>query len=180
MSQFVAANAFPDAEAGSEAIQAMDVAVLSGPYYASVEEVLRRHRHMFDLVYIHRVSNCSKYMALVRHYVPKARIVYSVADLHHLRLERQAAVERRPELMELSRRVRFTEFVAARLADIVLTHSTKEAELLQAAVPGVNVHVLALVRANKSKNTANSPSAPGWRSLVDMNMRRTWMRRAGS
>jgi glycosyltransferase involved in cell wall biosynthesis len=44
--------------------------------------------------------------------------------------------------MNLSRRVQFTEFAAARLADIVLTHSTREAELLSAAVPGARIHVV--------------------------------------
>jgi O-antigen biosynthesis protein len=140
---FVPANAFPNSEADSEAMQIMDITVFSSPYYASVEEVLRRHRDMLDLVYIHRVSNCSRYMSLARHHVPKARVIYSVADLHHLRLERQAAVENRPELMELSRRVRFAEFVAARMADIVIAHSHQEAKLLRAAIPDVNVHVLA-------------------------------------
>jgi glycosyltransferase involved in cell wall biosynthesis len=140
---FVGANMLPDAESGSDAMQTMGITVLSGPHYASVEEVLRRHHHMFDLVYIHRVSNCSKYLSLVRHHVPKARIVCNIADLHHLRLERQATVEHRPELLELSRRVRFAEFVAVRSADVVITHSNNEADLLRAAVSGANVHVLA-------------------------------------
>ena len=37
--------------------------------------------------------------------MPRARILYSVADLHHVRLERQAAVEARPELLAASRRL---------------------------------------------------------------------------
>jgi glycosyltransferase involved in cell wall biosynthesis len=185
---FVPANAFPGTEPGSEAMQAMDIAVLSAPYYASVEEVLRRHRHMFDLVYIHRVSNCSKYLSLARYHLPKARIAYNVADLHHLRLERQAAVERRPELLELSRRVRFAEFVAARMADIVITHSSQEADLLRAAVTGVNVHVLAWSVRTRPRTVAvarragvafiggyeHSPNVDAARWLMDEIMPLVW------
>jgi glycosyltransferase involved in cell wall biosynthesis len=140
---FVPATAFPHAEPGGDALEAIGITCCSGPYYASVEEVLRRQRSLFDLVYLHRLSNASKYMALARHYAPKARIVYSVADLHHLRLERQAAAESRPELQHLSRRLQFAEFVAARSADVVITHSAPEAELLRAALPGARVEVVA-------------------------------------
>src|SRR6202140_5841487 len=55
------------------------------PVYGSVEEVLRRQAGEFDLVYLHRVSNASKYGELVASYFPKARRIYSVADLYHVR-----------------------------------------------------------------------------------------------
>jgi hypothetical protein len=45
----------------------------------------------FDLVYLHRISNASKYLTLARHYFPRARLIYSVADLHHVRFARQTS-----------------------------------------------------------------------------------------
>ena len=65
------------------------------PWGGSVEEVLRREAGLFDLVYLHRVAN-ARYIPLIRTHLPRARLIYSVADLHHLRLARQAEIEERP------------------------------------------------------------------------------------
>ena len=89
---------------------------------------MRRQAGEFDLVYLHRVSNAAKYGELVRYHNPKARQIFSVADLHHLRYARQASAEDRPELSALSQRMRFVEYVAAVSADAVITHSAREAE----------------------------------------------------
>ncbi len=124
------------------ALNAIGVVCCRPPVYTSVEDVLRRQARTFDLAYLHRISNASKYLALVRHYFPNARVVYSVADLHHVRFSRQAAAEDRPELIGWSKRLRLLECVAAATADAVITHSIFEAELLRKEVRGVNVHVV--------------------------------------
>ena len=108
------------------------------PLHGSVEEVLQREAGGFQLVYIHRATNV-RYLPLVRHYQPKAFVVYSVADLHHLRLARQADAEQRPELMEASHRARAVELSATRAADCVITHSGVEQALLASAVPNARV-----------------------------------------
>jgi glycosyltransferase involved in cell wall biosynthesis len=82
----------------------------------------------------------SRYLALARRNNPKARIVYSVADLHHVRLARQAAVEDRPELLAASQRMRMVESVAACSSDAVITHSTTEAAALRALLPQGRIH----------------------------------------
>jgi autotransporter passenger strand-loop-strand repeat protein len=110
------------------------------PFYASVEEVLRRQAQCFDVVYLHRADIAARYLGLARRHNPEARIVYGVADLHHVRLERQAAIEGLPELLADARAMRLAECTAAWSADAVLTHSTAEAALLRAAVPQANVH----------------------------------------
>jgi glycosyltransferase involved in cell wall biosynthesis len=124
------------------ALEADGVDVARAPFYATVEEVLRRQAGCFDLIYLHRVSNASKYLALARQHCPGARIVFAVADLHHVRLARQAEVESRPELLAQSRRVRLAECTAALLADAVITHSAVEADWLRRAVPDTKIHVV--------------------------------------
>jgi glycosyltransferase involved in cell wall biosynthesis len=134
---FVAADEMAGADAG---LAALGVVTCGAPFYASVEDVLRRQAECFDLVYLYRVGVAARYLALARHYLPKARILYSVTDLHHVRLERQAAIEDRPELLLESQRMRVAECMAAWSADAVLTHSTTEVELLRQVVPDANVH----------------------------------------
>ena len=112
------------------------------PYTWSVEEVLRRTDHGFDLAYIHRPGNASKYTAVIRSLHPKACIVFNVADLHHVRLQREAALLGRPDLDEAAGRMRDLEFAALRSVDHVISHSDAEASLIRAALPDVPVSVI--------------------------------------
>jgi len=123
-------------------LEAAGISVCATPFYSSVEDVLRCQAGCFDVVYLHRVAIATNYLALARQYCPKARIIYSVADLHHVRLARQSEIEERPELLAVSRRVRMQELTAAWSADAVITHSVDEAALLRQAVPAANVHVV--------------------------------------
>ncbi len=127
------------------------VTVFGSPFYYSVEDVLKRQAATFDVVYLHRVINARAYLVLVQLYQPKARILYSVADLHHLRLARQGEIQQRPELVAHSRAVAFAEFAAAAQAHAVITHSPIEAKLLGERVAANKVHVVPWtvpVRAN--------------------------------
>ena len=146
---FVAVSEFTDAATDRAPLEAIGVACCCAPDYRSVEEVLQRQAGEFDVVYLHRVANAAKYSELVRHHSPKARLVYSVADLHHLRLAGQAAAEDRPELIGMARRLRLLEFTAAALADRVITHSAEEAKLLKTQVSAAKVHTRALVGTRK-------------------------------
>jgi glycosyltransferase involved in cell wall biosynthesis len=136
----------PEAEAllSREGIQAY-----AAPYYAGVEDVLRQHARGFDVIYLHRHECADRYMALARAHHPKSRIVYSVADLHHVRLARQAQVQGRPELLAHSRRVASVEAYAAAHADLVLTHSPAEALVLRQAAGFGRVHVVPFAAATR-------------------------------
>lgn len=139
---FVATSDMED-QTESEALeQQTHITICSAPFYATVEDVLKRQASCFDLIYLHRAANAEQYLALSRRYQPRARIVYAVADLHHLRLARQAAIQQRPELAAFSRKLALAEFNAARQADDVITHSPFEAQLLCRQVPSANVHVV--------------------------------------
>ena len=85
-----------DTAASTETIAALEpqgIACHRAPFYSSVEDVLRRQAVCFDVVYLHRAEIAARYLSLARAYSPHARIIYSVADLHHLRVERQASIE---------------------------------------------------------------------------------------
>ena len=139
---FVASDDMGNAAALAGLAEAEGIATCGLPHYSCVEDLLFRQQGAFDLVYLHRAENADRYLPLVRRYCPKARILFSVADLHHLRLARQAQVERRPELLAHSRYLAAVEMMAARRADIVVTHSPAEAELLRREVGFGKVHVV--------------------------------------
>ena len=125
--------------AGHSFLKAAGVTVLGLPFYASVEEVLRRQSGCFEVVYLHRIEMMARYMHLVRQQAPQARLLYSVADLHHLRLARQAEIQKEPALLAISHKLRAMERAAAEAADGVLTHSHAEAALLRKLVPAAHV-----------------------------------------
>ena len=139
---FVAAEELSPRAAASAALVSQGYRCCHLPYYASVEEVLRRQRDCFEVIYLHRASNAAKYLGLARQYGGRARILYSVADLHNVRLARQAKVEKRAELLAQSRRLRLIESTAALMADAVITHSSVEADWLRRSLRGCNVHVV--------------------------------------
>jgi glycosyltransferase involved in cell wall biosynthesis len=124
------------------ALEAAGVICHAAPVVISVEDVLRRHQGMFDLVYLHRPDVALAYAGLVRRHQPQARLLYSVADLHFLRAGRQAKIEGRPDLARYAQSLRERELLTMRLADVVITHSTHEAALLAQLAPAVRVHVV--------------------------------------
>jgi autotransporter passenger strand-loop-strand repeat protein len=123
-------------------LAAEDVTIYAPPLYATVEDLLQGQADGFDIIYLHRAEIAARYLALARAHFPRSRIIYSIADLHHVRLARQAAIEQLPGLHAASRRLRLMECTAAWSADAVITHSPAEAEQLRRMVPEANVHLV--------------------------------------
>jgi glycosyltransferase involved in cell wall biosynthesis len=113
--------------------------------------VFRKAANKPDLVYLHRYSNASKYATMVRRYFPECRVVYNVADLHFLRMERQAEID--PSSMSAAQAAmqRRDEIAVMRNVDSVIVHSPVEAALLRESDPSVKVEVVPwTVRLNPS------------------------------
>ncbi len=148
-------GAAPD-ETAIALLEAQNIICLAAPAIGSVEEALSRQAGQFELVYLHRVSVAAPYISLLRHYQSRARILYSVADLHHLRLARQGAVQDRPELTRAAQRVRRQELAMMTHADAVITHSPAEASLLAAAGIGADkLHIVPWAVPPLAKNPAH-------------------------
>jgi GT2 family glycosyltransferase/glycosyltransferase involved in cell wall biosynthesis len=126
----------------SERLQRIGVEVLHAPHVASVEQHLRERRTPLDLVYLHRFGNASQYTGLVRRLHPAARVLYNVADLHHLRLQREAAHKADAALAETAARLRAQELAAVAAADVTVVHSPAEQALLAQALPQARVCVV--------------------------------------
>lgn len=123
-------------------LQRRGIECLYHPYYFSVEDLLRGKPAPFDLVYLHRYSNASKYAGMMRRHFPKARIIYNVADLHFLRAQREAAIKDDPKLLEEAANIRRLELGAMAFVDSVIVHSSAEAELLRQVAPSLDVRVI--------------------------------------
>lgn len=139
---FVASDEMRKTGEAVEALTAAGIIWHGWPFYTSLEDVLRAQASCFDVVYMHRPEVASRYLALARQNNPHVRILYSVADLHHVRIARQAKIEERPELQGVSHRMRLLECTAAWLSDATITHSPDEAAAMRQAVPTAQVNVV--------------------------------------
>ncbi len=110
------------------------------------------------LIYLHRMDMAVAYMGLVKQHIPNARIIYAIADVHHLRLERHAAVADRPDLAVKAKMVKSIELFSMRMSDCILTHSVSELEYLSRLMPGLNVHVVTWAITALSRVPAPSAS----------------------
>jgi autotransporter passenger strand-loop-strand repeat protein len=118
------------------------ITCLGAPAFPTVESVLRRRGQNLALVYMHRLAVAGPYAALVAALCPAAHKIFSVADLHHLRLRGQALVESDAVLAAQAKAAAARELFAMRQVDAVITHSPREAQYLARNAPGVNVHVV--------------------------------------
>jgi O-antigen biosynthesis protein len=123
-------------------LQKLGIECLYAPFYWSVEEVFRKTQIKPDLVYLHRYVNAAKYATMTRRYFPDCRIVYNVADLHFLRMEREAELRADARLEAQARDQRRAEIAVMRDVDGVIVHSSFEAELLREAEPSLAVTVV--------------------------------------
>ncbi|MBV9826235.1 MAG: glycosyltransferase [Alphaproteobacteria bacterium] len=123
-------------------LQRRGIECLYHPYYFSVEDVFRKQPQAFDLVYLHRYSNASKYAGMIRQHFPNARILYNVADLHFLRTERQAEVHDDAKLRTTAAQLRRLELGAMSFVDCVIVHSDVEAEMLHEIAPHIEVQTV--------------------------------------
>ena len=124
-------------------LQRRGIECLYHPYYTSVEDACKQQAVAFDVVYLHRYSNASKYAGMLRQRFPDARILYNVADLHFLRVAREAEVQHDAKLRERAEQLRRLELGAMSFADCVIVHSDAEAKLLHEIAPDVAVEVIA-------------------------------------
>jgi hypothetical protein len=139
-------EAAPDAarDAGSVALLSHMAALCRlgySPVFSTMAEAagtVTRTAGRIRLAYLHRLRPMALLARCLRAANPGVRVIYSVADLAHLRAEREAAVLGGTAPPGL----RAAELAAARAADAVVTHSAVEAALLERALPGARVHAV--------------------------------------
>jgi GT2 family glycosyltransferase/glycosyltransferase involved in cell wall biosynthesis len=126
-------------------LQAAGIECAYAPYELGMENYLRRYGRLFDAVLVYRVSVLDKILPAIRAHAPQAILLYHVADLHFLRMERQAAIENDMMLRDAAAETRARELALVRTADCTITHSKVEADMLAELAPGAPVTVWPLM-----------------------------------
>ena len=76
----------------TSALQRMGVECAYVPYDDDFEAFMQRQGGRFDIVMVYRPSVMEACLPVIRAFAPHAAVLFHVADLHYLRLERSAAL----------------------------------------------------------------------------------------
>lgn len=114
----IATTSLDSDTAAARALSAMPVTVFGAPAYFTVEDVLRRHRHLFRAVLIAGPLQIAAYGLLARLHQPRIRVIGLIEDL--------------PSGRPLS----MVDNTALQLSDHVLTESQAAVETIAARLPG--------------------------------------------
>ncbi|MGF7210508.1 GT2 family glycosyltransferase [Skermanella aerolata] len=110
----------------SDQLMRCGIEVLYAPYYNSIQDVLEARGKEFDAVYITRYNVAARLLPLVRHFAPRAKILFSNCDLHFLREIREAIAAKSQSLMESALKTRDDELSVMRNVDVLLSYNTVE------------------------------------------------------
>lgn len=142
---FVGADNMAKVSPYTEALERIGIQCYYAPFYWSVEEIFRRETVNFDVVYVHRLVNATKYISMIKQRYPAVLVIYNIADLHYLRAEREAVLADDPTLLAKVAIIKQAELSAISDADRVIVHSSHERDIIAEAVPGAKVSVISWV-----------------------------------
>lgn len=129
--KFLGADFLPH-EPYAKALQNCGVEVLYGEYYASHwREWFFENKDNIDFIFFHRPQVVEMFIDYIKP-ISKAKLIYHVADLHFLRLMREANVLKKKNIMRHSLEWERREISLMKKVDTVLTVSSDEKEIIDA------------------------------------------------
>jgi len=126
----------------TRSLQKSGIEVLYQPWLASLSDFFRSRGHEFDYVFISRHYVAANYVQMLRRYCPNARFIFDTVDLHYLREQRLAELEKSRALKITARQTRRAELSVIKAADATLVVSSVEKDVLAEDAPGAKVHIL--------------------------------------
>ncbi len=127
-------------------LQKIGVECLYDPYISSVKSHLSKKGPIYDLVILSRAHNAHRHIDDVRKYCPNARIVFNTVDLHYLREQRRAVIEKSTNILEGSKVTKEIELSTMRKADATIVISQTESAILENEAPEIKIFTIPLLR----------------------------------
>lgn len=126
-------------------LQQIGVQVWHHPYVDSVAQFLDTHGKLFDTIFFCRHYIAAPYMDKIRIWAPQAHIIFDTVDLHYLREQRKAQLEKSPTQMLAAEKIKRQELEVIQKSDTTLVVSTVEKDLLAHDAPGAKVALLSTI-----------------------------------
>ncbi len=138
----------------AEALAATGIELAAHPFYAGPEHLIALRGPSFALAYVHRVTVAERVMPLLRRHAPQARILFNNADLHFLRLQREAELTGSEALRREAAAMRAAELRTFAAADAALVCNAQEIELLRGELPDARMVYLPWVIGPRGRGPA--------------------------
>jgi hypothetical protein len=119
--------------------------VLYGPYVTSVKQHVQEQGSRYDLVYLFRPVVVERHIETIRTFCPQAKVLFYTHDIHHIRMEREAALLPGAGRETAAAAMKEREFKAIRSVDATIVVSTAEMEILQPQLPDQQLQMLPLL-----------------------------------
>jgi len=132
-------------------LQRNGIEVLYYPYIKSVEEHLESMGTRYDLVIFSRVETAQRFMKAVKDFCIKAKTIFITVDLHFLRLERTAILEKSKKIAMMAKEIKEQELYIMQRMDISTVISTYEYDLLKKLIPKNKLRLLPYTREVNKK-----------------------------
>lgn len=126
-------------------LQRVGVEVLYAPYVTSVKQHVEQVGGRYDMVYLFRPLVVERNIKAIKANCTRARILFYTHDIHHIRMEREAALLQNPEKAAEAEKMKRAEFEAIRCVDSTIVVSTAELETLQPQLPETRLQILPLL-----------------------------------
>ncbi len=132
----------------TEALQRVGIECIYAPHFKNWQSLLDQRGSEFDFVYGMRFEIMEQVIDRMRTRMPRAKILFNPADLHFLRLLREACLKKSlndptaDELFARAERTKQRELDVMRNSDAVIVYNEIEREILQTNLPGKLVSLL--------------------------------------
>ncbi len=120
----------------TSALQAIGVDCAFAPYEVGFETYIRRYGWLFDVILAYRAGVTEKVLPLARSHAPQAAVMFHVADLHYLRMERTAQLSGDADMQYAASVMKERELSLVRQVDCTISHSSAELDILAREAPG--------------------------------------------
>ncbi len=137
----------------STALQRLGVEVAYAPYELGFETYMRRYGALFDVVLVYRAGITEKCLPLIREHAAQAAVIFHVADLHYLRMERTAELENDDDKRAAAALMKARELELVAQVDCTVSHSQLEVDVLAVEAPGCPAQVWPLMFEHVSTRT---------------------------
>jgi glycosyltransferase involved in cell wall biosynthesis len=132
----------------TEALQRVGIECAYAPYYKNWQALLDERGSEFDFVYGMRFEVMEQVIDGIRTRMPRAKILFNPADLHFLRLSREARLKKSSgdpladQAFAKAEGVKDRELSVMRRSDAIVVYNEIECEVVQTNLPGSLVTVL--------------------------------------
>lgn len=127
------------------ALQRAGIEVLYAPYLTDVGQHLKDCGERYDLALLFRPGVIQRHLTTVRKYCGNAKVLFETADLHYLRMYREAELLGDAAKKKAAEEMKVCELAAMNAVDSTIIRSSTELDLLRPLLPAAKLHVFPLI-----------------------------------